>query len=179
MSNRFASILAVLALILSLAALVLAWRAAPDGGPAEQSHVPEHAEEAEELAHLMAYVQRYAEKLYFAGMADNAALAEFYAHELEETVDDIAAGGYEEGGRDVGEAIEELFEPRLEGVEAAIAAQALSPNAEDARALFEARYRVLVEGCNACHEATDHGYIRIVVPETSGYPNQSFARPGA
>jgi cytochrome c553 len=72
--------------------------------------------------------------------------------------------------------------PALEGVERAVAAQALSADAGGgarARALFEARYAALVEACNRCHETTAHGYVRIVVPEASGFPNQDFRPSGA
>lgn len=135
-------------------------------------------EEAEELAHLMAYVQRYAEKLYFAGMADNAPLAQFYVHELEETFEAVEHGGYVENDRALDELVEELAMPAITGVEQAIAAQALGPDPDRARALFENRYGALMNTCNACHETTAHGFIRIVVPEASSFPNQQFAPPG-
>ncbi|SRR5690606_2377259 len=175
MHPRLAVVLSLLALVLSGAALALGLRPA-EAGAAEVSGAP--GEPAGELAHHMAYAQRFAEKLYFAGMADHAALASFYVHELEETFEAVAAGGYVEDGRDVGEATRALFLPHLAGVEAALEAGAPNDDAEEARGLFEARYRALVLGCNACHEATGHGFVRITVPEASSFPNQTFARPG-
>jgi hypothetical protein len=181
MAARPATLLAALAVVLAAAALLVALRrpeaAALDEGEAETAE----AEEAEELAHLMAFVQRYAEKLYLAGTNDHAALAQFYVEELEETFEGVAAGGYVEEGRDVAELVETVVDPALEGVEHAVAAEALSADAAGearARALFEARYAALVRACNSCHETTGHGYVRIVVPEGSSFPNQDFRPAG-
>ncbi|NNF59106.1 MAG: hypothetical protein HKN04_12800 [Rhodothermaceae bacterium] len=164
MPSRFVLLLSCLAL------LGCAPQPAEDVPPAEY-------DEAEELAQLMAYVQRYAEKLYFAGMADNAPLAQFYVHELEETFEAVEDGGYIENDWEVAELVEDLAMPALTGVEQAVAAQVLGPDPDRARTLFEERYGVLVNACNACHESTAHGFIRIVVPEASSFPNQQFAPP--
>ena len=145
--------------------------------PVEDSEAGAHAEDAEELAYLMAYAQRYTEKLYFAGMADNAPLAQFYVHELEETFEAVEDGGYIENDWQLAELVEDLALPALTGVEQAVAAQALGPDPERARGLFAERYGALVNACNVCHETTAHGFIRIVVPEASSFPTQQFAPP--
>lgn len=177
MSARFATALATLALVLALVALYLAVQP-PTEAPEEAEEA--EAEETEELAHLMAFVQRYAEKLYFAGVNDNAALAQFYVEELEETFEEVADGGYVEEGRDVAELVRTVARPAIEGVERAVAAEALSAEgAAGARALFEARYAGLVQACNSCHETTGHGYVRLIVPAVSGFPNQDFRPAGA
>ena len=180
MPARLAPALAGLALVLSLLALGLALR--PTAPTPEGSETPEAAVEPEELAHHMAYIQRYAEKLYFAGVNDYAPLAQFYVEELEETFEAVESGGYVEEGREVAELVQTVALPAVEGVERAVAAQALSTGASGsagARALFEARYAGLVQACNSCHETTGHGYVRIVVPQASGFPNQDFRPAGA
>ena len=48
------------------------------------------------LGEQMGYLQRYVEKLYFAGQAQNWELADFYAHELGETTNDIIAAKIKE-----------------------------------------------------------------------------------
>lgn len=119
------------------------------------------------LGQHMAYFQRYADKLYFAGTASNWELADFYAHELEETAEGIEAADYVEDGVEIAPLLASLFTEPLESVEAAV-------DAQDAEA-FRRAYAGLVTACNTCHGATEHGFVRIIVPEESGYPNQAFA----
>ncbi|HLT46837.1 MAG TPA: hypothetical protein VK002_06375 [Rubricoccaceae bacterium] len=172
---RFATTLAAFAFALALVAIYLAVQPPPPPVP----EAAEAEEEPEELAHLMAFVQRYAEKLYLAGTSDNAALAQFYVEELEETFEEVAAGGYVEAGHDVGELVETVARPALTGVEQALEARALAADTTGTRARFEARFAELVRACNSCHETTAHGYVRIVVPEAGGFPSQDFRPAGA
>lgn len=169
--HRLALALAALAFALSLIALVVAQQAPPP--PTTEPA----AEEADELAHLMGYIQRYAEKLYFAGSSGNAPLAAFYVEELAETFGEVEQGAYVEAERELGEIVRTTFRPALDGVEAAIADQAMGPDPDAARATFDARYADLVRACNACHETTNHAFIRIVVPEQNRFSNQAFIPP--
>ena len=162
-----------LALFLGFCILVGCTQQDPEEPGAAEAH-EEGEEETEELAHHMAYVQRYAEKLYFAGMADNTPLAQFYIEELEETFEAIGDGGYVENEHAVADLVEEVAMSAIEGMEHAVAAQALGSDADRARAIFSGRYAQLVQACNACHQSTGHGYVHIIVPEMNSFPNQQF-----
>lgn len=41
-------------------------------------------------------------------------------------------------------------------------------------ARFNSAYVALTEGCNACHQSADRGFIVIQVPQGSPYPDQNF-----
>lgn len=122
--------------------------------------------EAGELAYHMAYLQRYADKLYFAGAASNWELTSFYLHEIEETAEAVIAEQHVEDGVNLGPLVDEMLFPAVERVEAVA-------EAGEAAAFAEA-YGTLVTACNACHSASGHGFVRITVPERSGYPNQDY-----
>jgi hypothetical protein len=36
-------------------------------------------------------------------------------------------------------------------------------------------YGSLVETCNACHKATEHGFIQIITPSQPTYGNRNYA----
>jgi len=118
------------------------------------------------LGEQMGYLQRYVEKLYFAGRAQNWPLADFYVHEVEETADDIAAAKVTSEGVEVSRLLAGMLPPVVQS--AAQAVQAKDP------ALFQTRYAVLVNTCNACHQEARHGFIKITVPERPSVTNQSF-----
>lgn len=134
---------------------------------AETPGVPatEGSGEGGELAYHMAYLQRFADKLHAAGAAENWELADFYLHEVEETAETIIDEGHVEDGVEIGPLVEAMLLPAVERAEGAVG---------DAAAFAEA-YAELVTSCNVCHDATEHGFIRITVPERSGYPNQDFS----
>lgn len=144
-------LLALAALALSVVALVVAL-----GRPSE----------AGELAYHMAYLERYADKLHFAGEAGHWELARFYLHEIEETAELVIAEGHVEEGVELAPLVETMLLPAVERAEAAVEA--------GAPAAFAEAYAGLVAACNSCHEASAHGFIQITVPERTGYPNQDF-----
>jgi len=124
-------------------------------------------EEAEgELAYHMAYLQRYADKLYFAGTAANRPLADFYLHEIEETAEMIVAEGPVEDGVEIGPLVEAMLLPAVERAEGAVAS--------GERTAFADAYAGLVDACNACHQATAHGFVEVVVPERPAYTGQAY-----
>jgi hypothetical protein len=138
--------------------------------PAEEVAAPvsdvaaEH--EGEELAPYMAALQRYVEKLYLAGSSEHWELAHFYEHELAEVALEITGGGFEEDGHDVSALTRTMLLPALADVEAALETQSADG--------FDLSYRALLESCNTCHDATDHGFIRLQVPDANAYPSQDF-----
>lgn len=153
-----------LALALAAAALLVAIYAAlrPAGAPAAAP------EAAGELAYHMAYLERYADKLHAAAAEGNWPLAGFYLHEIEETAEAVVAEHHVEDGVALAPLVETMLLPAVARAEAA----------GGDGAAFEAAYRGLVVACNDCHAATGHAFVRIAVPDRSGYPNQDF-RPVA
>jgi cytochrome c553 len=156
-----ALVVALLALGLSLATPLLV----PKAPAPSQPIVERHDEEDVELGVIMSHLQRYAEKLYFAGRVGNAPLAGFYLHEIEETIEDLAKEKVVDEGMAVGEMAGAMMTPVLKRLRAL--------DFKD-RAAFEKEYVLMIETCNACHGATQHGFVKITVPKAPTYQNQSF-----
>lgn len=119
------------------------------------------------LGEQMGYLQRYAEKLYFAGQAQNWELADFYANEVAETADDIVGAQVVKGGVEVSKLMATVLPPAERAVDEAVLAK--DP------AAFQTRYGALVNACNACHQDAKHGFMKITIPERPSVTNQSFA----
>jgi hypothetical protein len=119
-----------------------------------------------ELGVVMGHIQRYTDKLYFAGLHQNWPLANFYLHELEETTESIIGANVVDDGINVSDLMKTMLEPKIEALEAKV-------KAKDA-AGFKADYQLLVNTCNACHAASQHPFIQIIVPEEPTYKNQQF-----
>ncbi len=120
------------------------------------------------VGEMMGYMQRYAEKLWFAGQAGNWDLAEFYRGEIAETEEAIGQAHVTKDGIEVSKLISTMFPPAIEAVNKAVAARD--------SAQFRQSYQTMVGTCNACHEASKHAFIQIATP--AGAPthwNQSFA----
>ena len=121
------------------------------------------------LGEMMGYMQRYADKLWFAGDAGNWELAKFYHDEIAETAADIAAAHVVDEGIENSRQLQTMLPPAVTGVEQAITTRD--------NALFRARYETLLATCNTCHQETKHAFIRVALP--AGPPvhwNQQFSR---
>lgn len=156
--------LVVLLLSVSLLANLLLWRrvAALEHSTATAAGKPYP------LGEMMGYMQRYADKLWFAGAEGNWELAGFYHDEIGETAEDIAAAHVVDDGIEVSRQLQTILPPALTALGQAVLAH-------DAP-LFRTRYENLVAACNTCHQQTKHAFIHILVP--SGPPthwNQQFA----
>jgi hypothetical protein len=119
------------------------------------------------LADMMILVQIRHAKLWLAGQAANWELANFAIHELEEGLEDIARHHPVYKDSPIAPLIEGSVKMPVEEVERAI-------NARN-RAAFTGGYDRLTAACNACHQATNHGFIVIQRPAGSPFANQSFA----
>jgi hypothetical protein len=165
--GRRRTLLEILALVLAGVAL---WSAVATSHRADRLEARVAALEQPKpypLGEQMGYLQRYVEKLYFAGQARNWELADFYAHEVGETADDIMAAKIVDEGVEVSQLMATMLPPAEQGVQEAV--QAKDP------ALFQSRYAALVSTCNACHQDAKHGFMKITVPERPSVTNQSFA----
>jgi mono/diheme cytochrome c family protein len=121
-----------------------------------------------DLVGAMSSLQRWTDKLGRAAAAGNWPLADFYLHEIEEATEDLAKAGVVYHEQPVSQLTGLMLEPAVESLEQAVKAQ-------DA-ALFRTRYPAFVQTCNACHQATGYGFLRVTEPEPSPNPwNQDFA----
>lgn len=149
----------------SLAANLLLWRRV---AALETKVAVATAPKSYPLGEMMGYMQRYADKLWYAGAAGNWDLAKFYHDEITETADDIAAAHVVDDGLEVSQLLATQLPPAVDAVGQAV-------TAKDA-ALFRSRYEAMVNTCNACHVDAKHAFIHVAVP--AGPPahwNQSFA----
>ncbi|MCC6937325.1 MAG: hypothetical protein IT226_03815 [Flavobacteriales bacterium] len=139
----------------------------------EQGSAPRAAEEPNgkpehmEVAVYMGRLQRFHQKLWLAGNVGNAELAKFYLHEMEETMEAIADGHVVEQGVNVSAAMETHGLPAIGKLEDLLEKEGVGA--------MHANGGILVEGCNNCHVATEHAYIRIKEPEAAAFPDQYFA----
>ncbi len=121
---------------------------------------PALAEEEPDMIGTMGSMQLFLHKISLSVEAGNRELADFYAHELEETIE--AAESIEKyHDIPVGELTAAMLTPSFEAFEAALDG--------DDPGQVESRMGDLIEACNACHQATDYEFIRIETNDTNPY----------
>ncbi len=110
-------------------------------------------EKEPELAAAMSQLQTFTHKLALSVEARNAKLAGFYLHEAEETAEAIRDEIPEYEGLPIGPLVGSMLMPHIERLEDLL--ERPDWPAVD-RALSAA-----IDSCNACHAATEHGFIVI------------------
>lgn len=119
-----------------------------------------------ELAIGMNHLQVWTDKLYFSGVAENWELADFYLHEIEETVEDMMKANLVKNDQPLTPLLEALLVPEIEQLENVV---------DDANGeTFLRHYDLLVNACNVCHANTGYGYIQMQRPERPAFSNQRF-----
>lgn len=123
------------------------------------------------LGEIMTLTQMRHAKLWYAGEARNWPLAAYEADELGEGFDDVVH--YWPTHPDLplppAELVPRLVSQPLDAVRTAIAA-------ED-EAAFATAFDALTAGCNACHQATTHGFNLVRRPVAGWFGNQDFVPP--
>jgi hypothetical protein len=119
------------------------------------------------LGEFMSGIQVHHAKIWFAGQAQNWALADFEIGEIHETLEDIQK--YCADRPEV--ASLPMITPALDSLAAAVAHKN-GPG-------FKAGFILLTNTCNNCHRATKHAFNVIQVPQTPPFTNQLFGVPGA
>lgn len=125
-------------------------------------------EEHYELAIVMARMQTYMQKLHFAGQNQNWKLAQFYTHELEETMEDIIEHKVTDDGKDISDLVKIMAFPNIEKLEKTI-------ESKD-KVSFVEGYQLLLRSCNNCHVASNHEFIKITTPKNEDFINQDFKK---
>jgi len=113
-------------------------------------------------------MQLHHTKLWFAGHADNWALAAYELKEIKETIEDIQTISPEWQGVPVGEMVK-ILDPNLDALDQAIKAK--NP------VKFDAAYHELTASCNACHTGANQPEIKIIEPLPQGggtFADQDF-----
>ncbi len=105
-----------------------------------------------ELIDNMRLLQYFSHKASLSIDARNRELADFYVHELEEAVEETGSiESYD--GHAIGELSSAMLRPMLESLEQAL---------DDAEwSDISQAFDTMIQSCNSCHQATEHGYIRI------------------
>lgn len=120
------------------------------------------------LGEIMAQSALRHAKLWFAGRAQNWDLAAYEIDELHEGFED--AGKFHPTHKDIKQPIPDLIarymDPPLAKLEQAIKGKNVNAFAES--------YDHLTASCNACHQATDFGFNKVVQPSFNPFANQSF-----
>jgi hypothetical protein len=138
----------------TIVALALAWPVA--ALPAELPELVEH----------MASLQYLVHKAGLAIDQQNQPLADFYAHELEERIERVVKVG-EYHGYPIGTLATTRLVPAFEDFAHSLASARDWPG-------ISSRLDRMIEACNSCHQATDHGFINVV--RTTANPfSQTFA----
>lgn len=124
------------------------------------------AAEGEEpgLLETMSMLQTMAHKASLSIDHKNAPLLDFYAHELEEFIEQ-AEGIESYDGQPIGQLVKSMLTPRFEEFEKA-------EETGDWKKISKS-FDALIDSCNSCHTATDFGYINIERTKKNPYM-QSF-----
>lgn len=103
-----------------------------------------------DLVRIMADMQRHLHKLSLSLDHDNQPLAAFYHHELVEALEAAeAVESYD--GHPVGQLSRTMLQPAVERLKKALDSGVGTDEALDG----------VIRACNACHQVTEHGFLRI------------------
>lgn len=137
-------------------------------GEGESPRGEERTEESEaELALRMSRLQRWTHKTALAAQAESPELAEFYLHEMEETINGIRSEVPVYEGHEIKALTTEMLGPQVEALDQAVEGREWST--------VEARLRDLETACNQCHGATEHGFVRIDLEDIRNPYIQNFS----
>lgn len=127
-----------------------------------------------ELAPYMGELQRLTHKLSLSIAHSNGELAKFYLYESLEALREIQEEVPEYRGLPIAFLVDRLARPRYEELKSALQEAAdgdANPGAPDLAAAMAG----VVESCNQCHVATQHGFIKITNETRTNPFNQDFA----
>ena len=107
-------------------------------------------------------IQIHHAKLWFAGQAQNWALAEFETGEISETTE--AVKEYCSDRPEIKSIA--MIDPAMDSISAAIKNKNLIA--------FNASFTLLTNACNNCHNTTHHEFNVIKIPDNPPFSNQDF-----
>lgn len=122
------------------------------------------ANASDSLIGLMGSLQYFSHKLSLSIDANNARLAGFYAHEVEEVIE-VLEEMKDYKGKPIAKLVKSQLLPAFEVLEGKVK----SGDMKAASGAFDNMLR----GCNSCHTTTQHGFIKIQRSSVNPYM-QSF-----
>ncbi len=149
--------------------ILLGGMACTSDGRTAEADVQSEEEEAE-LALYMTQLQRWTHKTALALQARNPDLADFYLHEMEESVETIQSEAPTYEGHAIAELTDEILVPSVDSLDRALDNRDWSA--------VDARLQDLARSCNQCHESTDHGFVRIDLEDVPNPYTQDFSADG-
>ena len=130
----------------------------------------EESPPVKELAPFMGELQRLTHKLSLSAQAGNAELAGFYMYESIEVLKAIQEEVPEYRGLPIAVFVDRFGLPSYTGMQKLL--NDSKGGILDARHLMGAM-NLVIENCNKCHDATQHGFIRITEARSNPF-NQVF-----
>ena len=130
---------------------------------------PPQATYSSGLGELMGLAQMRHTKLWFAAQAGNWKLAAYELDELKEGFADVVKffPTHKQSPVPIDQAVETMMTEPLSELGKAIE--------KGDRKTFEKAYDTVTDGCNACHQAADFGFLVVQRPKANPYSNQVFA----
>jgi hypothetical protein len=119
------------------------------------------------LEQFMGFIQSEHAKLWYAGRAHNWPLAAYELGEIKEVMSDVQDLVPVFRDMPLADMLDAVITGEIAQLEKAI-------DAKDPKA-FAGGFDKLTAACNACHKATQNGFIRIRRPKARAFPNQDFA----
>ncbi len=120
-----------------------------------------------EVAHHMARIQQHAEKLWWAGQAENLELAKFYRHEIKEEMEAVADGSIVDDGIPVSDHMKTYGIRAIDAFKEQLATDGLND--------FNDRYEALILSCNSCHRVTGKPQLVMRIPIENRFSGQDFS----
>jgi hypothetical protein len=137
------------------------------GGDAPERASPTSGEsEHAELALHMSRLQRWTHKTALALQAQNPSLADFYLHEMEESIETIQTEAPTYEGHAIADLTEKMLVPSVEALDGAL-------DDRDWDAVHE-RLQNVAQSCNQCHAATEHEFVTVDLEDVPNPYAQDF-----
>jgi len=112
------------------------------------------------LIESMKGLQYFTHKTTLAVNAKNPQLARFYAHELEEILEELeSVSSYH--GQPIAKLVKTLLLPSFEALETTLKQQQWQGSSD--------ALDTMINSCNQCHQATQHGFIQIQRHDSNPY----------
>lgn len=131
----------------------------------QQEETPKGEGPKIEIAHFMNRIQVFHNKLYFAGIAKNEKLAQFYLDEMEEEMGEIAEAGVFDVDAIISENIVTYGLKQIDWFRGQI---------KNDFTQFKSDFESFTSSCNSCHVTAEKEFIKIGIPTSPIFTNQIY-----
>lgn len=137
-------------------------------GCANQHPTEQPAQFITGLGEIMAQTATRHAKLWFAGQAQNWALAAYEIDELHEGFEDAA--NYHPTHKHIKQPVPELISRFMDKPLSELEQTVKNRNLQ----AFNQNFDTLTAACNACHQSTEFGFNQVSTPQFNPFANQKF-----